>query len=169
MSEEMFEKTVSRRAFLKIAGVAGASIGVAGGLGGVLAACGGTDKSTTTTAAAATTTTGAASTDTTVAAETTTSVSTEAEMGAEVKIGFVSPLTGPLADFGLPDKYCVDKWKAYIGDGIVGATSGATATITNIGITNGTGVWASGAAGFFTSAAPRWRPGVPVARRRNSA
>ncbi len=101
MSEEMFEKTVSRRDFLKIAGVAGASIGVAGGLGGVLAACGGTEESTTTTAAA-TTTTGAASTDTTMAGETTTSVSTEAEMGAEVKLGFVTPLTGGLASFGRP-------------------------------------------------------------------
>jgi branched-chain amino acid transport system substrate-binding protein len=119
MSDDMFEKTVSRRDFLKIAGVAGATVGVAGGLGGLLAACGGTEESSTTTAAAATTTTGA-STETTAAAATTTSVSTTAEAGAEVKIGFVTPLTGNLADFGLPDQYCVDRWNEYIGDGVVG-------------------------------------------------
>ena len=41
MSEEMIKKTVSRRDFLKIAGVAGATIGVGAGLGGLVAACGG--------------------------------------------------------------------------------------------------------------------------------
>ena len=60
------EKAVSRRQFLKIAGVTGASIGVAGGLGGLMAACGG--ETTTTTAGPATTagvTTTAAVTETT--------------------------------------------------------------------------------------------------------
>ena len=33
-------KSVSRRDFLKVAGVAGAALGAAGGLGGLLAACG---------------------------------------------------------------------------------------------------------------------------------
>jgi branched-chain amino acid transport system substrate-binding protein len=121
MSEERFdkltEKVVSRRDFLKIAGVAGAVVGAGAGLGGVLAACGGTTTTTTTTAGATTTTAGA--TTTTAAAETTTSVSTAAEAGAEIKLGFVTPLTGPLASFGVPDTYCADKWKQYIGDGLV--------------------------------------------------
>ena len=33
-------KEISRREFLKVAGVAGATVGLAGGLGGVIAACG---------------------------------------------------------------------------------------------------------------------------------
>jgi len=49
------DREVSRRDFLKYAGVAGAVIGVGGGLGGLLAACGG---GTTTTTGGATTTAG---------------------------------------------------------------------------------------------------------------
>jgi len=66
-------KAVSRRDFLKMAGVAGATIGVAGGLGGVLAACGGTEEATTTTAAA---------TSSTASAETTTSAAGGVELGS---------------------------------------------------------------------------------------
>ena len=47
-------------------------------------------------------------------------MSAGAEMGDEIKIGFVTPLTGPLASFGLPDQYCVERWEEYIGDGVVG-------------------------------------------------
>ena len=112
------QNAVSRRQFLKIAGVAGAAIGVGGGLGGLLAACG--DEEETTTTAGAETTTTAAPTETT-AGETTTTVSTGAEMGREIKIGFVTPLTGGLASFGVPDKYCVERTEEKIGDGIMGA------------------------------------------------
>ena len=42
-------KNVSRRHFLKIAGVAGASIGLGAGLGGLAAACGSGGTTTTTT------------------------------------------------------------------------------------------------------------------------
>lgn len=56
--EPMTTRPVSRRQFLKLAGLAGAAIGLGAGLGGVLAACGG--EETTTTVAAATTTTVAA-------------------------------------------------------------------------------------------------------------
>ena len=42
-------KAVSRRDFLKIAGIAGATVGVGAGLGGLLAACGGGTEETTTT------------------------------------------------------------------------------------------------------------------------
>jgi branched-chain amino acid transport system substrate-binding protein len=120
--EGQLKASVSRRDFLKIAGVAGATIGAAGGLGGLVAACGG---STTTTAAspittaATTATTGAASTETTAAGATTTSVSASAETGREIKIGFVSPQTGGIADFGIPDKYCAARATEAIGDGVV--------------------------------------------------
>ena len=116
----MFEegKNVSRRDFLKIAGVAGATIGVGAGLGGLVAACGG-DKTTTTTAAPATTTTAGAATTTTAAAETTTSVTAAIETGAELKIGYVAPLTGNLAIFGVADQYCYDRAKAAFANGVV--------------------------------------------------
>lgn len=98
-------KSCSRRDFLKIAGLTGAAVGVSGGLGGLLAACGGT---TTTTIAAPTTTTGAPTTTTgapttTTAPQSTTTVSA-VETGREIKLGFVTPLTGPLASFGVPDQ-----------------------------------------------------------------
>jgi branched-chain amino acid transport system substrate-binding protein len=120
MSEDRFDeltkKTVSRRDFLKMAGVAGVAVGASAGLGGLLAACGGTEESTTTTAGATTTTAGAT---TTTAGATTTSASAGVETGAELKMGFVAPLTGPLASFGVPDTYCADRWREACGDGIV--------------------------------------------------
>ncbi len=86
-------RDVSRRQFLKVAGLAGATVGAAAGLGGLLAACG-EEAETTTTAGATTTTTAGATTTTTAAA--TTTVSTAAETGREVKLGFVTPTTGAL-------------------------------------------------------------------------
>ena len=93
MSEE---RTVSRREFLKIAGVAGATIGVAGGLGGLVAACGG-DEETTTTAGAATT---AAPTTTAGAATRPLRVRPRpsrpaAEAGREIKVGMRGPQDRP--------------------------------------------------------------------------
>ena len=88
-------KEVSRRDFLKIAGVAGAAVGLSTGLGGLVAACGGDEE------------------------ETTTTVSAGAETGREIKVGFVTPLTGGISLFGVPDKYCVERAQEYIGDGIV--------------------------------------------------
>ncbi len=107
-------RAVSRREFLKIAGVAGAAVGLGGGLGGLVAACGG-DEATTTTAAASTTTTAAATT-TTGGATTTTAAGGGA--GREIKIGFVAPLTGALASFGVADKYCLERWEEYVVDGL---------------------------------------------------
>jgi len=106
-------RSYSRRDFLKIAGVAGATIGAGAGLGGLVAACGGT--ATTTTTAGPTTTAGG---PTTTAGASTTTVSA-ATTGREVKIGFVTPLTGGLASFGVPDSYCVDRAKGAFGDGVV--------------------------------------------------
>jgi branched-chain amino acid transport system substrate-binding protein len=104
----MLEKTISRREFLKRAGITGAALGAGAGLGGLIAACGG-DEGTTATSAA--------STGTTAAAGTTTSAGAEA--GRAVKIGFISPITGKLANFGIPDKYCLDRWNEYAKDGLV--------------------------------------------------
>lgn len=113
--ESRLNKNVSRREFLKIAGVAGAAVGMGGGLGTFVAACGGGGEETTTSASEATTTTAGVTTT----GGATTTVSSEAQMGREVKIGFVTPTTGPLASFGVPDSYCVDRAKEAIGDGIV--------------------------------------------------
>ncbi len=117
----MEERTVSRREFLKYAGITGATIGAAGGLGGLLAACGGTEETTTTAAAPATTATtaAAASTDTTAAPAETTTTAASVEMGREIKIGAVSPITGGLASFGGPDKWIVSYVAKAIGDGVV--------------------------------------------------
>lgn len=108
------DKCVSRREFLKLAGIAGATIGVGAGLGGVVAACGGGE--TTTTASAATTTTAG---PTTTGPATTTAVTTAPEAGREIKVGFVDPLTGNLAAFGIPGKWCVERWGEAVADGVV--------------------------------------------------
>ena len=108
------QSKVSRREFLKIAGVAGATIGLGAGMGGLLAACGGTEETTTT--AGATTTSAAV---TTTEAASTTTVSSGVETGREIKLGYVAPLTGMLAVFGVADAYCVDRAKEGFADGMV--------------------------------------------------
>jgi branched-chain amino acid transport system substrate-binding protein len=112
------EKTVSRREFLKIAGIAGATIGVAGGLGGLVAACGST--ATTTTASPATT---AGATTTTAAVATTegatTTVSAAAEAGRAIKLGLVSPKTGNFSVFAISDDWWIARVNEIMKDGIV--------------------------------------------------
>jgi branched-chain amino acid transport system substrate-binding protein len=83
---------LSRRDFLKVAGAAGAVVGVGGGISG-LAACG----SSSTPAA---------------------SSSSGSGQGRTIKIGMVSPVTGALAAFGEADGYCVTRWKEAVKDGI---------------------------------------------------
>ena len=107
-------QNVSRREFLKIAGIAGATIGAGAGLGGLLGACG---EEQTTTTAGATGTTAAGTTSTSESG--TTTVSAGAEVGREIKVGFVDPVTGVLAAFALAGDYCVNKWRAAVGDGLV--------------------------------------------------
>jgi branched-chain amino acid transport system substrate-binding protein len=110
--ENSLSKHVSRREFLKIAGVAGAVVGTGAGLGGLLSACGG--ETTTTTAAPATTEETTATT-----AGSTTTVSAAAELGREVKVGFVYPKTGGLAFFAPGDEWAMGRWAEAVGDGIV--------------------------------------------------
>jgi branched-chain amino acid transport system substrate-binding protein len=107
-------QTVSRRQFLKIAGIAGAAVGMSAGLGGVLAACGGTEETTTTAAAATTTTAGVTTT-----AGATTTVSVAPEAGRAVKIGLVSPKTGNFAVFAVADDWWIAHAKEGVKDGIV--------------------------------------------------
>jgi len=117
----MEDKSVSRRDFLKIAGVAGATVGVGAGLGGLIAACGGTEASTTTVTAQATTTSTVAASTTTSVAESTTTVSAGPETGRDIKLGLVSPSTGPLAFFAKADDWWVDyALKTATPDGIIG-------------------------------------------------
>jgi branched-chain amino acid transport system substrate-binding protein len=111
-------KSVSRREFLKIAGIAGAAVGLSGGLGGLVAACGG-GATTTTASTAVSSTTASSATTTTTAPASTTTVSTGPATGREVKLGFVTPLTGGIASFGVPDQYCVTRANEAIGSGIV--------------------------------------------------
>jgi branched-chain amino acid transport system substrate-binding protein len=86
-------RTVSRRQFLRLAGIAGMTVAVGGGLAGALAACGGDETTTTTAAGGATTTTAAGATTTTAAGGATTTV---AGGGSQViKIG-------NLTDFAIP-------------------------------------------------------------------
>jgi branched-chain amino acid transport system substrate-binding protein len=120
--------SVSRREFLRIAGVAGATVGVGGGMASLISACGGATTTTAgvnTTAAPATTATTAGSTTTASAATTTsspassTTASSAAETGREVKIGVVIPVTGYLALFGESDKWSLGLINKHIGDSFV--------------------------------------------------
>lgn len=110
----MVSKPVSRREFLKMAGVAGAAIGFAGGLGGLVAACGGTEETTSTSGAAATTTSAATGGETS-----TTAASAGAEMGREIKLGWVTMTTGVFAGLSEPDDFLLAEAKKAIGDGLV--------------------------------------------------
>src|SRR5680860_1406724 len=83
---------ISRRQFIKVAGVTGAALGL-GGIGSYLTGCGGDDKTTETTESGTGTTAGVSG-----------------ATGREIKIGFVTPLIGALAGFGVPDQYCVERW-----------------------------------------------------------
>ena len=117
-------KTVSRREFLKIAGVAGVAVGMGAGLGGLLAACG--EEAETPTTAGATTTAGGAATTaagatTTTGAASTTTVAAGAEAGRALKIGIVEPQTGALASHGIGVKYALDRYPRVVPDGIISA------------------------------------------------
>lgn len=94
----------SRRDFLRLAGLGG--VAVVGG--GLFAACADAGDGTTTTGAPGATTTTAAGT-TTVSA---------AAVGRPIKIGYVSPQTGPLAAFGEADGFVIGAVEAQLADGI---------------------------------------------------
>jgi len=93
----------SRRDFLRMAGLGGAAL-VGGGL---LAACAPDEAGTTTTAAGATTTAAGA-----------TTTSGAAPTGRAIKIGYVSPQTGPIAAFGEADSFVLEGVRARVADGL---------------------------------------------------
>lgn len=103
----------SRRDFLKLAGVAGATIGLGTSIGGLVASCGGGGETSTTAASTATTQ------GVTTTAGATTSVSAGAEQGKGLKVGIVVPMTGPLAEFGAPTQYLTKKVREVTGGKIV--------------------------------------------------
>jgi branched-chain amino acid transport system substrate-binding protein len=99
-SDSLASKSVSRREFLKMAGIAGATVGMGAGLGGLLAACGEeTEPATTTTKASGPATT---------AGETPTTVEAGVETGDEIKAGYVIPITGSMAAFGEAATWHID-------------------------------------------------------------
>jgi branched-chain amino acid transport system substrate-binding protein len=104
------EGGVSRREFLRVAALTGGAIGAAGGFGALLAACGTSTETTTTTSMATTST---------VAPESSTTVSSSVETARPVKIGYVVPITGPLASFSSGAKWAQKHFEDAIGDGIV--------------------------------------------------
>ncbi len=120
---------VSRRDFLKVAGVGGSQrSALGGGLGGLLAACGGTEESrprpTETTATGDDGHRLARPPHRHRPATTTTSASAGAEEGDEVKAGYVIPITGSMAAFGVAANWHIDwfnknVWKdgLLMGDG----------------------------------------------------
>jgi branched-chain amino acid transport system substrate-binding protein len=117
------QEAVSRRQFLKIAGIAGAAVGLGGGLGAAVAACGEETTTTSSTVAADTATTAAATSTNaavTTTAPATTAVSAAAEGGRELKIGVIVPLTGGLAPFAAATNWAVDRLSAALADGVKG-------------------------------------------------
>ena len=107
----MQDKSISRREFLKLAGIAGATVGLGAGLGGLVAACG--EEGTTTTAA-----TVVPETTTTTAASTTT-VSAGPETGREIKLGVVNPMTGMFAVLAGAEGWAKGLMETAFKDGIV--------------------------------------------------
>jgi branched-chain amino acid transport system substrate-binding protein len=114
-------RSVSRRDFIKLAGIAGATLGAGSGMAALVTSCGGTSASATNTSAPVPSSTTAPPSSTTTVSEaaTTTSVTASVETGPELKIGYVGPVTGALAAYGATDGYCVDRWREFLGDGIV--------------------------------------------------
>lgn len=112
-TQSFAKASYSRRQFLKMAGIAGAAVGMGAGLGGLLAACG---EETTETTGSTTATTGGTET---TGGESTTSVSASGETGDEIKVGVVSSITGSYAAFGKPDKYLVEHWMESVADGLL--------------------------------------------------
>ncbi len=104
--------------FFKIAGVAGATIGMAGGLGGLVAACGDTEETTTT--AGPTTTAGVTTTaGPTTTAGATTTVSAATEEGRPIKLGIVSPKTGNFSVFAISDDWWIARVNEIMKDGFI--------------------------------------------------
>ncbi len=109
---------VSRREFLKMAGVTGAVVGLSMGLSGLVAACGEEEQQMTTQAdsgATTSVTSGSSSASTNV----TTAVNAGPEAARTLKIGMVSPTTGPLAQFAIADEWAIAHLAEALPDGLL--------------------------------------------------
>lgn len=111
--DEFAKRAVSRREFLKLAGVTGAAVGMGGGLAGLVAACGGSEETSTTATTAATTSSSE------VAESSTTLASAGPESGREIKVGLPMPQTGVLAVFAIADDWSLDLWNKNVGETVV--------------------------------------------------
>ena len=122
-TEETPEDGVSRREFLRIAGATGAAIGLASGLGGLVAACSRNQPATTTSTPTTSVPTTTTTSPTVVPRTTTTSVapSTNVTSAAarDIRVGLVSPLTGALASYAMPAKFLEAKWNEALAEGVV--------------------------------------------------
>jgi branched-chain amino acid transport system substrate-binding protein len=95
-----FQAPIGRRKFLALSG---------GGIAAaILAACSGSDSATTDTAATAETT----------AAATDTGITGGGGADGTIKIGYVSPATGPLAAFASADAFIFEGIKTFLADGL---------------------------------------------------
>ena len=99
--DEVLRNEISRRELMKKAGVGAGGVMLAG----LISACGGSSSTTTTAGGTAATTGG-------------TTATTGAPPAGTIKIGFVSPRTGPAAAFGEPDPYVLGLAKAAFAKGL---------------------------------------------------
>jgi len=104
----MQDGTVSRRQFLKVAGIAGATLATGGGLGGLISACADEDTTTSSTSGIATS-----------AGGTSTSVEVAVEKGRPIKIGLISATTGAFSSFSMCEKWWIPHLTKAVGDGVV--------------------------------------------------
>lgn len=109
VSASMFGQGVSRREFLKLAGVAGVTVGMCGALGSLLAGCG--EEGTTETTAE--------TVSSTAPATQATQVTTGAERGRNLKVGVASPRTGAMAVASVAEDWWVAHAQAATADGII--------------------------------------------------
>src|SRR5665647_115754 len=104
---------VTRREFLKLAGITGATLAVGASSAALLAGCG---EETVTTETVSTTQPPGGGDTTLSTAGSTTTVSADAEMGDEFKVGIVAPNTGGLASFAGAQKWCAERWTEFAAD-----------------------------------------------------
>jgi branched-chain amino acid transport system substrate-binding protein len=98
---DVLARRLDRRDFLRLAAVSGAAVG----FGGFLAAC---NAATSPSPGGSVASTGPGPT-----------IVPGATAGRAIKIGYVSPTTGPLADFGAADAYILDDLKVTFADKVV--------------------------------------------------
>ena len=117
---EVVQAAISRRNFLRAAGLGASALAFTSPL---LAACSSSKKTPAAASSAAPTTAAAppasASTAATTAASTPAAAASAGPRAGTLKIGYVSPITGPAAGFGEPDGYVLGlARKAFAAKGI---------------------------------------------------